>query len=248
MEAMILAAGLGTRLRPITDSVPKALVPIGDKPILKHVADRLVEAGTDHLVINLHHHAEQIRTYVENREGFGLDVDFSHEVERPLDTGGGLKFAASLFRRDAPFFVHNVDVLSDVNLSEMYEEHLRKEPLATLAVRPSISERYLLVTSDGSYCGYGSKTSGDRVCDWATELDRHPVDFCGIHVLSPEIFDLMTEEGVFSVIYVYHRLSEAGHRIQTFDAGDAWWIDIGSHEALDEARRHFESESDISST
>jgi NDP-sugar pyrophosphorylase family protein len=177
---------------------------------------------------------------VERRHGFGVDVRFSYEEAEPLDTGGGLKRAAEHFRGEADFLLHNVDVLSDVDLRALWRRHLQEEALATLAVRPAASDRYLLVAEDGAYCGYGGTKSGDRTCGvpaCAAPLRR--ADFCGIHVISPRIFDLMTETGVFSIIYVYSRLASAGERVRTTDIGEAWWMDIGTHESLETARRHF---------
>ncbi len=237
---MILAAGLGTRLRPLTDRIPKALVPIEGVPILERVIGRLIDAGVDHLVINLHHHAEQIRAFVEDRNRFGIEIDYSLETERPLDTGGGLKHAAGLFRGGSNIIVHNVDVLSDIDLAALRAQHQYNEALATLAVRPSSSDRYLLAGDDGVFCGYGSTASGDRLSpNCASKPAPRRVDFCGIHVLRGDFFDHLTEHGIFSVIYAYHRLAGEGQRIQTHDVGDAWWIDIGTHEALAEARAHF---------
>ncbi|HEX7071047.1 MAG TPA: hypothetical protein VF190_09585, partial [Rhodothermales bacterium] len=198
------------------------------------------EAGADRLIINVHHHADQIRAFVESRRGFGVEVRFSHEQASPLDTGGGLKHAAGHFRMDSDFLLHNVDVLSEVDLLSLWRRHVEQEALATLAVRPSVADRYVLASDDGAYCGYGSESGGDHVCgEPFCQPPFRRVDFCGIHVISPRIFDLMTETGVFSIIYVYSRLAGAGHRIRTVDVGDAWWMDIGTHESLEAARRHF---------
>lgn len=239
MEAMILAAGLGTRLRPLTDDLPKALVPVAGVPMLERVARRLVEAGARRLVINLHHHAEQIEAFVRERGGFGVDVRFSMEPDRPLDTGGGIKRAIPLFEATGPILVHNTDVLSEIDLVAMVRQHEAQSNLATLAVRSSEHERYLLVDDGGALRGYGR--AGDDVVvrgESADETRTERADFCGIQVLDPAILKLISEEGVFSIIYVYARLAREGHRIATFDADGAWWMDIGSHERLEQARIH----------
>lgn len=244
MEAMILAAGLGTRLKPLTDRIPKALVDVGGLSMLERIARNLIGAGADHLIINLHHHAELIRSFVESRNGFGVDVSFSHEVDTVLDTGGGLKFAAPHFRRDADFMLHNVDVLSEANLRAMYLDHTEHGALATLAVRETDADRYLLVTEMGEFCGFGSIASGDRRCnEFADRGALRRVDFCGIHVLSPRIFALMKETGAFSIIFAYFRLVDAGYSVRTTDVGKAPCLDVGTHEGL-AAARHYFSETD----
>jgi len=233
MDGMILAAGLGTRLQPLTDDIPKALVPVRGVPVLELVARRLITAGVDRLVINTHHHAEQITAFVRGRDGFGVSVDFSHEAERPMDTGGGIKRAAGLFRRDGPILVHNVDVLSGVDLSALVRVHRAAGALATLAVRRPAGGRYVLVSGTGRFCGYGSRDGGQHVvvgCDDETGLGR--ATFCGIQVLDPTFPERITEDGVFSIIYVYARLAGSGEAVQTYDIGHAPWMDIGTHEDL----------------
>ena len=239
MEAMILAAGLGTRLKPLTDDTPKALVPVDGVPMLERVALRLVDAGADRLIVNVHHHSDQIERFIASRGGFAVDVSISVEEEAPLDTGGGLLFAAPHFRRSESFLLHNVDVLSDLDLRAFYEVHERSGALATLAVRSTEAERYLLMSDDGSFCGYGSRSAGDRRCGHSGDQAVHPVEFCGIHALRPHVFDLISERGVFSIIYVYFRLAEEGYDVRLHDIGDTWWIDIGTHESLAQARDHF---------
>lgn len=238
---MILAAGLGTRLQPLTDHMPKALVRVGDQPMLEHVARRLVDAGADHLIINVHHHAEQIIDFLAEVDSFGVRVDISEEPERRLETGGGLKHAQKYFDRKEPFFMHNADIMTGIDLRALYDAHLESGALATLAMRPHETARYLVFDDDG-LCGFSSAGKNDTggedrlVREKRGELVR--LDFTGIQVISPRIFDLMSEEGVFSIINVYLRLSRDGERIDHF-LTDARWIDIGDHDRLEEARRAF---------
>jgi NDP-sugar pyrophosphorylase family protein len=246
MDAMILAAGLGTRLREHTQDTPKALVQVGGVAVLEHVARRLVAAGADRLIINLHHHAERIIEHVQQRAGFGVDVVFSHETDAPLETGGGLRHAAALFRADLPFFLHNVDVLCDADLRRMYAAHLGGDALATLAVQQRQSSRQLLFDERG-LCGRvdaradpphtdprAAATHGPRPAADAAVLR---VAFAGIHVISPTLLALLTERGAFSIIDAYLRLAAAGHRIRQYDIGDAVWLEIGTPERLAAARR-----------
>src|SRR6056297_57245 len=147
MKAMIFAAGIGSRLQPLTWEKPKALVEVGGKTMLEHTILHLKHYGIRSIVINVHHLAGQIRQFVEQNEGFGLDIALSDETEQLLDTGGGLKKASWFFKDEEPFIVHNVDVLSNLDLNQLYQYHLRQHALATLAVRQRESSRYLLFDS-----------------------------------------------------------------------------------------------------
>ncbi len=235
MEAMILAAGLGTRLRPLTDHTPKALVAVGGVPMLERVARRLVAAGATRLIVNVHAHAGQIRDFIEARGGFGVEARISEELERPLGTGGGIGHAAPLFEGAAPFFVHNADVLTDLDLRALYQAHVASSALATLAARQPETDRYLLFDAQDNLCGYAAQGREHLVRDPGGEPVR--LDFCGVQVLSPRLFALMTESGVFSIINVYLRLVQAGERIAPFRVHDAAWIDVGKPERLAEARQ-----------
>ncbi len=235
MDAMILAAGLGTRLRPLTDRTPKPLLPIGGVPLLARIARRLVAAGADRLVINTHHHAAQIERFVHEEGDFGVEVRFSHEPGHPLDTGGGLWEARRHFRGDAPFFLHNGDILTDAPLGALYEAHCADGALATLAVRAPGPERYLLF-DDAGLLGFSPRGGGSE------RLVRDPVgavhrwDFAGIHVIEPRIFAAIEERGVFSIIDVYLRLARAGEHVRALPF-EGTWLDIGTPERLAEAER-----------
>ncbi len=239
MDAMILAAGLGTRLRPLTEERPKALVEVGGTAMLERVARRLVAAGADRLIINTHPFADRVRAFVEQKDGFGGEVRFSHEAGRPLETGGGLKRAAPLFRKEAPFFLHNVDVWTDLDLKALYAAHTEGGALITLAVRPAETHRYLLFDAEGRLCGYGRRADGEPVRVRAPQGAQGTIrrlDFCGVHVIDPRLFALMTETGAFSIITTYLRLAREGHRITCFPTDDAC-ADIGTPERLAAARR-----------
>src|SRR5687767_13305106 len=234
MDAMIFAAGRGTRLQPLTHERPKALIEVDGKPMLEHVARRLVAAGVDRLIINTHPFPEQVVGFVRERDGFGVEVHFSHEPDEPLETGGGLRQAAPLFRRDAPFFLHNCDVLSEIDLPALYAAH-DGAALATLAVLPPAAQRYLIFDAVG-LCGYAPRSGGADV------LVREPVhetrrrEFAGIHVVSPTLLDMLPPLRVFSIISLYLTLAASGARIETYEPETARWIDIGSPDALARAR------------
>ena len=235
---MILAAGLGTRLRPLTDRVPKALLEVGGVPILERVAHRLIEAGADRLVINLHHLGERIREFVEEREGFGVEVVFSEEPEGALETGGGVLRAASYFRGAAPFFLHNADILSDVPLERMYAAHGQGMPLATLAVMSRASARYLLFDDAGLF-GRVDEGKGVRIEAREREGEEQRLAFGGIHVISERVPAMLTEQGAFSILDPYLRLVGEGERIEPFRIDDCRWLDIGKPAQLEEARGWF---------
>lgn len=239
---MILAAGLGTRLRPLTHQIPKALVPVGDRPMLEHVARRLIDAGCDRLIINVHHHADQVLQFLDKRDRFGVDVRVSIEETEPLETGGGLKLAEPHFRKDRPFFIHNSDIFTDIDLQGIYRAHATNDGrLATLAVREAETNRFLVFDEQEDLCGYGDREGNEHIVRTPAGTTTR-VDFCGVQVISPHIFGLMTETGVFSIINTYLRLSKDGHAIRPHRVDGALWIDIGKPENLERARETWGSE------
>ncbi|HEU0300219.1 MAG TPA: nucleotidyltransferase family protein [Longimicrobium sp.] len=236
---MILAAGLGTRLRPLTDHTPKALIDVGGVPMIERVARRLIAAGADRLIVNTAHLGEQIEDYVRLMDGFGVEAVFSREDPGPLETGGALLAARALFRGDAPFFLHNADILSNVPLGEMYAAHQAAgDPLATVAVMERPTSRRLLFDDDGLLGRTDEGKGLDlRVRPAVGQVQATP--FAGIHVISPRLFGLLTERGAFSILDPYLRLAAAGERILPFRVDGCTWIDIGRPEQLGEARRRF---------
>jgi NDP-sugar pyrophosphorylase family protein len=234
MKAMILAAGVGSRLRPLTDETPKALIDVGGAPMIEHVIRRLKAAGVTEVVVNLFHLGDQIATFLDARGNFGLRIQFTREVEL-LDTGGGLKNAAWFFDDGRPFFLHNVDVLSDIDLSALLRFHTDAGSLATLAVQPRPSSRQLLFDANGRLVG--------RETPQGAEWARRPVapverlGFTGIHVIDPAIFSKMSETGVFPITRTYLRLAGEGEKVVAYRADGQYWQDVGSPEQLTQARR-----------
>jgi N-acetyl-alpha-D-muramate 1-phosphate uridylyltransferase len=232
---MILAAGLGTRLKPLTDHTPKALVTVGGIPMLERIALRMIAAGVDRLIINVHHHADQVTRFIEERDGFGVDVKISPEEGAPLETGGGVLHARSYFREDAPFLLHNVDVVSETPLESLYRAHLETGALVTLAVSDRSSSR-LLAFDDRGLCGRIDTRSGKG--EWARRVEGDAVQraFAGIHVVSPAWFDLVEERGAFSIMAPYLRLGGERHPILPYDVGDSLWLEVGDLDRLERAR------------
>lgn len=237
MEALILAAGLGTRLRPLTDHTPKALIDVGGMPMLERVARRLIDAGADRLIVNTHYLGGQIARYLAERDGFGVEWEVSQEPgDAPAETGGALVHAEPLFRRDAPFFLHNADVLTEIPLREMYDAHVASGALATLAVMDRETSRHLLFDDLGLLGRTDAKKDLDlRVRDAVGEVRK--LAFGGVHVISPRIFDRLSERGAFSILDPYLRLAGEGETIRPFRVDAYTWIDIGSPAQLEEARR-----------
>lgn len=238
MKAMILAAGLGTRLRPLTDDRPKALVEVAGRTMLEITLARLRSFGVHEVIINVHHFADMVVDYLKANSNFGMRVEVSRE-EVLLDTGGGLKKAAHFFLEnvrglDEPFILHNVDVVSTIDLGRMVQFHAENQALATLAVQDRESSRYLLFDRQSQLCG---RRLGD---DGEVELMR-PAErlqaqaFSGIHVISPRLFARMTEEGPFSIVDCYLRLAGLGENILAFRADEYYWRDLGTPENLVQA-------------
>ncbi len=229
MKAFILAAGLGTRLRPLTDEKPKALITAGGKTLLEITMRRLMAAGADDFVVNLHHFPEQIEEFLRANNNFGAKVSFSYEREKPLETGGGLKHAAPLLDGPEPFFVHNADVYTEMDLRAMYKAHLENGAVATLAVMDRPTTRKFLFDNEGRLRGW----RGKEETRWAHKpCKADALAFSGVHVISPAIFPKLTEEGVFSMTDVYLRLAKIGERIRPFRADGTYWADIGTPEKL----------------
>lgn len=233
---MLFAAGLGTRLRPLTDHTPKALVEVGGVPMLERVALRLIAAGADRLVVNVHHHAAQVERFVAERGGWGVEVVVSREEGEPFETGGGLLHAAPHLRRDAPFFAHNADIVTDLPLAEMYAAQRESGALAVLAVMDRPTTRKLLFDRRG-LLGRTDERKGLDLRARPAEGEVRALAFAGVHVISPEILPRVTERGVFSILDPYLRLAGEGETILPFRVDDALWLDIGRPEQLEAANR-----------
>ena len=239
MKAMVLAAGLGTRLRPLTNDRPKALVEVCGRTLLEITLARLRDFGIRDVIINVHHYADMVIDRMKAAGNLGMHIEFSRE-DILLDTGGGLKKAAwflggnSGAQEEAPFILHNVDVISAIDLQRMVEVHKEHQALATLAVQERKSSRYLLFDEQAQLCGRR------LVKEEKTEIVRQPrqmteLAFSGIHVISPRIFPLLTEEGVFSIVPAYLRLAARGEKIMAFRADEYYWRDLGKPENIRQA-------------
>jgi len=239
MKAMILAAGLGTRLRPLTNSRPKALVEIGGRTLLEITLSRLNSFGIRDVIINVHHFAGMILDYLKAHDNFGMRIEISREDDLLLDTGGGLKKAAWFFLRDSsgddPFILHNVDVISTIDFGRMIRFHVENRALVTLAVQQRQTARYLLFDQHLQLCGRRRGTEDTELVRRASEMTR--LAFSGIHVISPRLLPMITEEGVFSIIDPYLRLAAHEEKIMAFRADEYQWRDVGRLEDVTQAGR-----------
>jgi NDP-sugar pyrophosphorylase family protein len=238
MKAMILAAGLGARLRPLTDNRPKALVEIAGRTLLEITLTRLRAFGIREVIINVHHLAPMILEYLKANDNFGMRVEISRE-EALLDTGGGLKKAAYFFLEDSngferPFIMHNVDVISTIDLGRMVQFHTENKALATLAVQDRETFRYLLFDKQLQLCGRRFGRDGKNECVRSSQQVQ-ALAFSGIHVISPRFLPMMTEEGAFPIIASYLRLAAQGERILAFRADEYYWRDLGRPEHVKQA-------------
>ena len=287
MKAMVLAAGLGTRLRPLTDDKPKALVTVGGKTLLEIALLTLRSFGVDEVIVNVHHFADMICDFLDENGNFGMRIEISHEDEL-LDTGGGLKNAAWFFIEevadsqpdsamptenvtalkghdfsraenspkstgplgpegprsplpiDEPFILHNVDVLSTIDLARMVRQHREQGALATLAVQQRETSRYLLFDKNGHLCGRRKVRDGrDEMARPAAQVQA--LAFAGIHVISPRLLTMLREEDAFSIIDAYLSLAARGEKIATFRADEYYWRDLGRSENIAEVERELKS-------
>ncbi len=242
MKAMILAAGLGTRLRPLTDDRPKALVEVAGRTLLEITLTRLSTFGIRDVIINVHHFADKIVDYLHVHKNFGMHIEISRE-DVLLDTGGGLKKAAWFLLDESetagePFLLHNVDILSTIDLRSMVEAHIENKALATLAVQQRDSSRLLIFDDDQRLCGRraGRDRELEIVCPSA---NLQPRAFCGVHMISPRLLRMMQEDGVFSIIDSYLRLAANGENIRGFSADEYYWRDLGKLEQVRQAAGDF---------
>lgn len=257
MKALIFAAGMGTRLKPITDTLPKALVPVAGEPLLQILINKLKGAGYNEVVINLHHFAEKIKEYVALNNSFGIDIQFSDETDLLRETGGGIRHAAPLLVGNEPFLVHNVDIISNLNFEDFLEAHYSESisidtPLATLLVSERKTSRYLLFDFQNNLAGWLNMATGEVKSSFQ-ELRREPSDnfdadkflqehnlhkyaFAGTHIISPEIFNIMERwPEKFPIIDFYVKMADK-YIIKGYVKNDLELVDVGKLDSLDKAQ------------
>jgi NDP-sugar pyrophosphorylase family protein len=237
VKAMIFAAGLGTRLRPVTEKIPKALVEVGGIPMIERVIANLKAAGVSDVIINLHHHPEKIIAFLSSHDYFNINIRFSDETGQLLETGGGLKKAAWFFDDGKPFIVHNTDVITNLDLSKMLEFHNQKKPLATLFIKKRKTSRYLLFDNSMQLCGWKNTKTKEQIISRETK-GLESWAFNGIHIIDPSIFEHLKCDGKFSIIPEYLKLAK-NFAVLGYPDNDSTFIDVGKPESLREAEKLF---------
>ncbi len=246
MKAMVFAAGLGTRLRPLTNDRPKALVEVGGVTMLERVIVRLIEEGFDDITVNVHHFAQKIVDFLASKDNFGVTIHVSDESDLLLDTGGGILHARQWLDGDEPFLVHNADILTDLDLRRFYADHLKSGAMASLLVKERVTQRYFLLDDDNRLCGWVNKSTGDTKPDGFVYRpgEYSELAFGGIHVISPDIFPFLQEyaqdDAKFSITPFYAQECHTHHIHGYEPAGDYRWIDVGKPETLAQAQALFE--------
>jgi NDP-sugar pyrophosphorylase family protein len=236
MKAMIFAAGLGTRLRPFTFDKPKALVEINGITLLEICIKNLIKFNFTDIIINVHHFADDIISFLKSKNNFNVNITISDEREMVLETGGGLLKAKSLLG-SKPFLVHNVDIISNINISELYSKHLQNNSIATLAVMKRNSSRYLYFSNNNELVGWtNTKTNEEIITREISEFNKYA--FCGIHIINPQLIDLFIEKGSFSIIPEYLNISK-NYKIACEDFSQKEWIDVGKPENIKRAEELF---------
>ena len=239
MKAMIFAAGFGTRLKPITNTIPKALVPVLGKPLLEHVIEKLKLAGFDEIIINIHHFGEQIIDFVASKNTFDIRIELSDERERLLDTGGAIKKSGWFIREDESILIHNVDILSDIDLADLYSQHIKNKSMATLVVSERETARYLLFDKSDRLQGWVNEKTGETKSPHAdfNYLKYQKLAFSGIHVISADALKLMEElPDKFSIIDFYLSICNKTN-VQSYLSNESSMIDVGKLDSLKEAER-----------
>jgi len=236
LNAMIFAAGLGTRLRPLTDHKPKALVELAGKTLLERAILKLIDLEVDRIVINVHHHANLIEEFLRQNNNFGTDIRISDERDCLLDTGGGLKEAANLFIPNAPILIYNVDILTSLDLKALITDHQKTGALVSMVMRLRKSSRYLYFNQEHQLTGWKNCNTGEIKQARADMEKSTPLAFSGIHLIRPELLPLIQEKGKFSIIDLYLRLA-AKEKILSFIDESEIWMDLGKPEQLAEAEK-----------
>ncbi|MDX9695287.1 MAG: nucleotidyltransferase family protein [Bacteroidales bacterium] len=237
MKAMIFAAGHGTRLKPLTDSKPKALVEVNKTTLLEHTINKLIANGVTEIIINVHAFADQIIAFLDSKNRFNIRIEISDERDLLLETGGGLKKAAWFFNDSKPFIVHNVDILSDIDLNEMIQQHIASGCLATLAMEKRDTSRYFLLNQNLELCGWENSKTKVKIISKSGKIS-HKLAFSGIHVIDPAIFDYFENDNLFSITSKYLELSKK-HKIMAYQPKNTYWFDVGKPDDLRKAEKYY---------
>jgi len=243
LKALLFAAGLGTRLKEHTQDKPKALVCLAGKPLLQHAIEHLKRSGITDIVINVFHFAEQVISFIEENNYFGIDIHISDERDQLMDTGGGLKKAGVFLNSNEPILIYNVDVISNLDLNVLLKYHQEQKALATLVVRSRKTSRYLMFDQNLQLSGWKNFSNEEtRISRPELFANAQPLAFSGIHLIQPELLEMITEEGKFPIMDLYLRLAK-NQSIKAFIDDSDLWMDLGKPEELLAAEKLFRSNS-----
>lgn len=231
MKAMIFAAGLGSRLKDYTANRPKALVEINGRPLIDHVIVKLIKQGCEEFIVNIHHYGDQIIDFLKTNKFYNKRIEISDEREELLDTGGGLLNARWFFDDKKDFLVHNVDIITDINIAELFDYHNKYGALVTLAVRKRTTSRYFLFDEKMNLNGWVNKKTNEEIIVGENKQLLSEYAFSGVQIVNPKIFDLISERGKFGLTPLYIRLCE-NNIINGFVHNNGFWADAGKPDDL----------------
>ncbi len=237
MKAIILAAGIGSRLKNLTTNKPKALIEVGGVPMLGIVINKLIKFGIDEIMINIHHHGDKILRFLEEKDDFGINISISDEREMLLNTGGAILNMRNFIVGTDPVLIHNVDIISDLSLDKLFDYHTKTKSIATLCTRDRVTNRGLLFNTNNELCGWTN--SATKEFKWVNkpERDYYKRAFSGIYVISPEFIDRITFSGSFSIIDAWLAIAR-DNRIVCFHDSTGNWYDLGTIEKIKEYEKH----------
>lgn len=242
MKVLILAAGLGTRLQHHTSDRPKAMVEVSGKPMIEHLITRLISQGVTEIIVNVHHFPDSIINFLHEKGNFGIRIEISDERDFLLDTGGGIKKAGWFFSDNKPFLVHNVDILTNLDLNRMLSAHKSSGAMATLAVRNRKTSRYFLFDNSNRLCGWKNESTGEIITSKSPD-NLHKLAFSGIHIMEPAFLEQITQEGKFSITDTYVKQSGA-NKFLGFCHDETFWLDMGKPESIKAAESYLDSLAD----
>lgn len=240
MKVLIFAAGLGTRLKHLTKDKPKALVKFNGKPILEHLILNLKNQGFNSFVINVHHFADQIENFLKSNNNFNAKIEISDERKMLLETGGGLLKAKPFLINEENFIIYNADIFSDINLKELISEHKKNKALATLVVQERETSRKLLFNTKNELCQWKNFATNEIKVAKETNYKLKAWAFTGVHIVSNQIFNYITEAGKFSIIDLYLRLAKE-HKISALKSNKNYWFDLGKPENIINAENYIKN-------
>jgi N-acetyl-alpha-D-muramate 1-phosphate uridylyltransferase len=233
INAMIFAAGVGSRLKPLTNKTPKALIEIDGHPLLEFALKKLERLGIPKVIVNVHHHADQILSYLNGYKSSSLEILISDESAHLMDTGGGLVKASNLFDKNAEILIYNADILTNANLQDLINFHKAENNLVSLFTENRSASRYLLFDENAHLVGWQNPKTGEEIRVSSIQ-DTHKMGFNGVQIVNHRLLSLIGSDGAFPIIPEYLELAK-DHKIKGWDHWTGDWFDIGTPEKLEKS-------------